>query len=413
MSDEVCVFLDANVLLHYQQPNQIDWRTLCRAERVNLIVYPTLLTEVSGQKDKSPRHSIRDRAHKRETWLRERLNRLNEPLREGVFVVVDMHEAEARALANERNLDWQHGDDRIIAHALSYARQRRRTIVVTNDFGLELKARQVFSLEAFGLDRSLSLPSEPDPEKERADKLERDLRELRNRLSKLEVTPSAPVIIPRCSITETEEEFIGRNLEEAQESYGRWQQSRSMVGYGQGPVDNILRHPRNAGLLNAANQYLRLHYRWLVRADGATPVSLSIRNVGSSPATNARLWVHAPSSIRLFNLVSLGPAPEPSPSLGSFRSHLKPGQPRCLPWNRTGWIDYGAKRFDVTPDFGRSEFGFERIAHHEQVLAPDLYLRANHDAPLLETALSISILCDERSNPEQDNIPIRVVESAL
>jgi len=410
MSDEACVFPDANVLLHYQQPDQIDWRTLCQAERVNLVVYPTLLTEVSDQKDKNPRRNVRDRAHKRETWLRERLTRLNEPLREGVFVVLDMHEAEARALAKERDLDWQHRDDRIIAHALSCARQRRRTIVVTNDFGLELKAREVFGMEAFGLDRSLSLPSEPDPEKERADKLERELRELKNRVPRLEAASSAPVAVPRCSITETEEEFIERNLDQAQESYERSQRSRSMIGYGQGPADSI-RNPRIAELLNDAKRYLRSYYHWLVRVDGATPVSLSIRNAGSSPATNVRLWVHAPSSIRLFNLVSLGPVPEP-PLTEPFRSHLRPALPRRLPWHHTGYIDYTAKCFDLAPDFGSGEFSFERIAHHEKVLAPDLYLRADHDAPLREAALSISILCDERSNPEQDNIPIRVVESA-
>lgn len=137
MNGDAYVFLDANILLHFHPPDQMDWPALCRAKRVNLVIYPLLMTEITKAKDEHPRRTIRDRAREREAWVRERLSRLETPVRPGVFLRRDTREP--RPLARDLDLDWQHRDDRIIAHAVGYAREGRRTFVMTNDGGLELK----------------------------------------------------------------------------------------------------------------------------------------------------------------------------------------------------------------------------------------------------------------------------------
>lgn len=145
MNGDAYVFLDANILLHFHPPDQMDWPALCRAKRVNLVIYPLLMTEITKAKDEHPRRTIRDRAREREARVRERLSRLEATVRPGVFLKRDTKEP--HPLARELDLDWQHRDDRIIAYAVSYARERRRAFVMTNDGGLELKLPD-FGLEA-------------------------------------------------------------------------------------------------------------------------------------------------------------------------------------------------------------------------------------------------------------------------
>lgn len=406
MSDEAYVFLDANILLHFQPPDQIDWCALCRAKRVTLVVYPLLMTELTKAKDEHSRRNIRDRARKREVWLRERLSRLDDPIRPGVFLARDTKEP--RALARELDLDWQHRDDRVIAHAVDYARQGRRIFVMTNDGGLELKLPD-FDVQTLVPPEDLWLEPEPDPEKLRADKAEKELRDIRNRLPKFILGIRSPILIPRPSMTESEEDYVQRILARARDAYEQAQRQQ----YGHGRFPTVVAHdfdaPLHAHEHAQVREYLAAHHRWLTRIDGAQQTALMIENVGTSPATHVRIRLKGPSFIRILTRQSIGPMPS-LPFTSSVFQGLQVNAARSLPGDDFSIVVFDGKHFTVAPDCQSAEHAVERIAHQERFLSPGLHLAANRDAPLGGTALDIEIFCDELGPPEKLVIPLHVVE---
>ena len=406
MGNEACVFLDANIFLHFQPPDQMDWPALCRAKRVNLVIYPLLMTEITKAKDEHPRHNIRGRAREREAWVRERLSRLEIPVRPGVFLIRDTKEP--RSLARELDLDWQHRDDRIIAHAVSYAREGRRTFVMTNDGGLELKLPD-FGLEALPPDERLRLAPEPDPEKLRADSAERELRQIKNRLPGFAVSSPTPISVSRPSMTESEDDHVQRVLTAAQDAYLRSQQNR----YGHSHASTIVIHdfvsPQHAPEHARVRSYLTAHHRWLAQVDGAQQTTLMIENVGSAPATNVRLRLQGPAFIRMLTRRSIGPMPS-LPYVSSIFHGLQVDTPWSLSGENFLFTDPNAEQFTVAPDFRSAGHDVGRIAHQERVRSPNLYLAVERDAPLGDTGLDVEIFCDELGPPEKLVIPLRVVD---
>ena len=194
MIDTAYVFPDTNVLLHFQLPNQIDWPALCKARRVFLVVYPLLRKELSKAKDLHPNKRIRKRAGEREAWLRERLTMMDQPIRPDVFLL--RNTKEPRGLIEQLGLDKDVSDDLIVAHAVNLRDEGKHVLVVTADGGLEMKLEDQ-GIPVLILDDALRLASEPDLEKARADSLECELRVLRNRLPRLEVSLSEPCVILR------------------------------------------------------------------------------------------------------------------------------------------------------------------------------------------------------------------------
>ena len=406
MNGDAYVFLDANILLHFHPPDQMDWPALCRAKRVNLVIYPLLMTEITKAKDEHPRRNIRDRARERETWVRERLSRLETPVRPGVFLKRDTKEP--RSLARDLDLDWQHRDDRIIAHAVGYAREGRRTFVMTNDGGLELKLPD-FDLEALPPDERLRLAPEPDPEKLRADNAERELRRIRNRLPRFAVGPSTPIPVSRPSGTESEDDYVRRVIATARDEYLRSQQNR----YGHGHFPTVIIHdfdaPQHASEHARVRSFLAAHHRWITQVDGARRTTLMIENVGSAPATNVRLRLQGPAFIRILTRRSIGPMPSLTYVSSVFHG-LQVDVPWSLPGENFLFSDPNAKHFTVAPDLRSAGYDFDRIAHQERVCSPDLYLAVDHGAPLGDTSLDVEIFCDELGPPEKLAVPLRVVE---
>lgn len=406
MNGDAYVFLDANILLHFHPPDQMDWPTLCRAKRVNLVIYPLLMTEITKAKDEHPRRTIRDRARAREVWVRERLSHLEAPIRPGVFLKRDTQEP--RSLARDLDLDWQHRDDRIIAHAVSYVRGGRRTFVMTNDGGLEMKLPD-FGLEALPPDERLRLAPEPDPEKLRADSAEMELRQIKSRLPRFTVSSPTLISVSRPSMTESEDDYTHRVFATARDAYLQSQQNR--YGYGRLPMvvvhdfDVPQRAPEHARLKG----YLAAHHRWLAQVDGAQQTILIIENVGNSPATNIRLRLQGPAFIRILTRRSIGPMPSLTHVSSVFHG-LQVDTPWSLPGDNFLFVDFHAKHFTVSPDLRSAGYDVDRIAHQECVRSPDLYLAVDRGAPLGDTGLNVEIFCDELGPPEKLVIPLRVVD---
>ena len=318
MIEEAYVVPDTNVLLHFQPPDQIDWPALCGARRVLLVVYPLLRKELSRAKDLHANKRIRKRAGEREAWLRERLSNMDEPIRPGVFLFRDAREP--RALVERLGLDRDVADDLIAAHAVNLRDGGRQVFVATADGGLEMK------LEDQGIpdivpDDALRLPPEPDPEKARADGLERELRALRGRLPRLEVLLAEPWVIRRQQGYGSEDDHVRLGLDAAEAVY-RGQQVERAGWRHPGLVEKLrldtIWNPKFQVHLAAAQRFLREQHRWVAASEGATPLWLMVFNSGTLTATDVRVRVFAPRHIALYRPGGFGTQPVRHSHLEAF-----------------------------------------------------------------------------------------------
>jgi hypothetical protein len=63
------VFIDTNVAMHYQRPDQIDWKKLTGSDSVVLVAAPVLLSELERQKIHNPSRKLKERADAFIRWL--------------------------------------------------------------------------------------------------------------------------------------------------------------------------------------------------------------------------------------------------------------------------------------------------------------------------------------------------------
>ena len=396
MSDEAYVFLDANILLHFQRPDSVDWQKICQVETVYLVIYPLLMTEIDKAKDERPQRYLRDRARRLGVWLRERLSRLDEPIRAGVFFVRDTREP--RQVATEHDLEWQHRDDRIIAYAIHYMKTQRNVMISTNDGGLEMRLPD-YNIQFVGLSESLQLPPEPDSEKLRADKAERELRELRSRSPEFSVLVN-PIELPLTRSIETEEEYVSRVLQRTQDALERNYDINPLFRrFPNGSTKSI--HDLNAASqLDSATRYVREHYQWITPRIGIRRVDITVSNNGNAVANNVRIRINPPSSIKLYSLCGFGRPPN-RPLLSVLFQEMYCDYPGHFQVGLIPRSDNVGADFCIDHVSGAAQYAWQRISHKDNVTAPGLYISAQVEAPLGQIALEATILCDELASEQK------------
>jgi hypothetical protein len=177
--DSCAIFLDTNCLIHYKSIDQIDWKRLSCYDQVSLMVAPIVLKELNRHKDRGDRPSIKKRARSVIALLR-RLSTSPTPgrVRDGVNLHLVTQEPLIDFTADD--LDREVDDDRLIASAVSWARKNSSVAVLlaAGDFAVEIKTRTRPELTFLPLPEDLVLPLD--------DSEQRELRELRAKVSKLE-----------------------------------------------------------------------------------------------------------------------------------------------------------------------------------------------------------------------------------
>ncbi len=139
----VYAFLDANTFMHFTMFTAVKWPELLEANRVCLVLAPSVMRELEKYKDDSSQPARRNR-------VREVLSKLKPPLRvsrpdapASIGPDVEIFDITQEPSINwqDRGLDPMTPDDRLIATILTFAPQLPgRTLLVTNDFPAERKA---------------------------------------------------------------------------------------------------------------------------------------------------------------------------------------------------------------------------------------------------------------------------------
>lgn len=238
------LFLDANVYLHYQPFDQIDWLEVAQADTATIVVPPVTIRELNKNKDTHPIARIRKRA---DAALKV-LSRLFDsvacaPLRAGVEIRLEDRDPLVDFTLLQLNREVQ--DDHLIASILLCRDEEpdANIVLITADTGLTLvaKARRL-GLATTRLPDSLKLPEEPDPDQVRIRKLEQELHELRSKCPQLSLVfedgaQYAKFALPRP--VELTQVAIEERIREIRKRYPKMQEQPRQEIQVHGAVDSI------------------------------------------------------------------------------------------------------------------------------------------------------------------------------
>ena len=172
------IFLDTNIFMHCDPPDQIPWLEVFEADRVEIIVPMIVVDELDRHKDNHPQIKLRRRALERLKQLEKWSLSEHEEIRRGVSIVLEtwVPTVDFEAL----RLKEAKPDHLLIASMVAYRDEHGETdiVLVAHDTGPRLTARRL-KFEAVELPKDCRIEGEPDP-------LEKDNRELKQKLQRFE-----------------------------------------------------------------------------------------------------------------------------------------------------------------------------------------------------------------------------------
>ena len=169
------VFIDTNILLHYQFFRDVDWAKELHAREAVLVFAPVVVEELDRRKWDGTR---RDRARAKKVLKALKNLRLSPTpvaIRRGVKIMA-LDEEPADDLFARHRLRLRVSDDRLLASVLAFeeAQSGAAISVLTADMGLSLRAstRQIAVVEP---DERLQMDDEPDEAEREIETLQRQL----------------------------------------------------------------------------------------------------------------------------------------------------------------------------------------------------------------------------------------------
>lgn len=182
------LFLDTNILLHFQLFTEIDWLQILASRQIKIFFPPVIIRELDKKKIEVSSKKIRDRA-------KTIISKLKELRKVGSFVVKDVTIPIA-FINEEPKIDWDVAqldpnlnDDRLIASISTFAESEQMLSsvrLVTNDFGLQLKA-DAKRITFIDLPESYALALADDPVDSDLRRTKAELVKLQSQFPKLEV----------------------------------------------------------------------------------------------------------------------------------------------------------------------------------------------------------------------------------
>lgn len=179
---ELVVFPDTNCLLHYPCIQEIDWRLLCDAEVVRLILSRQVIAELD---EKKSHPTLRDRAERTIKEIR-RLLKKDGQVRDQVTIDVYSKNVSVSEYLHGLNNDSQ--DYQIVCHVLAFAKECDPVpvAIVTEDLGMELRCK-TFNVLVIEPARENRLPNPTTELDKKYTKAIQELQSLQNMLPRIEI----------------------------------------------------------------------------------------------------------------------------------------------------------------------------------------------------------------------------------
>lgn len=362
--EPVYVMLDANVLLHYQRPDQIDWLAMRKCRSVRLIITPILLKELEKQKVTNPSRKLRERARSLVTWLGVFIES-ETPLevRKGVAFSLVRHSPQIDYA--QHRLSQVIADDELIAAAIEYQSEHGCSVwLCTADMGLRLKL-PAHGLRPIILPDELMLPNEPDEVERENLKLKAELARQQQRLPLLQFS------------------FLDGSDVTALPNV------RADEGIAPEPLSQLSQFSQFNPSAYIYPKYLSDFSRWKREVRFSTAFRVCLKNAGTGAATNVRIQI-------------------------DFPDFVYAARPPSMPELSTHFLS------DVDPQFASEEaptysdnkrrviFGLDSLVHNRTLESDPVYLRFRRKEAIQNFAADFLITCVELIKPIQGKLRFTV-----
>lgn len=430
------VFIDTNIPLHFQRPDQIDWCNLTGVRTVNLVAAPVLLRELERQKVHNPSRALRERAGAFVKWLDGFMDDPDKIVRPGVQWLFIPHESQIDFASH--NLSRDLSDDHLIASVLDYKADPGCPVhVATGDIGVKgkLKFRQI---NVLWLPDALKRPGEPDPLEQEIKELRTENLRLNSRIPKLSVAFRGGAAFEDIDIEDRRESLVPsleamRTVHPLLRPPGKAPLSNTVPGSLAAVLEPYMRpfvisekrvNTYNEGL----NDYFGHYQKYLTDLDDyqeqrrlSTQVEIVIANNGTAPASHIWLALAVPDGVRLtlvdnFVQEPEPPEPPPRPMLGDELLGIDLFHGVALPDYLLARKEHlfksvrihGASDPVITPDGRSIRFGLPRLQQRTETPLEPLAMHFVGQQDVRSFPIQYRLSADEISEPMIGEIHIRV-----
>jgi hypothetical protein len=302
-------FIDTNILLHYPQPDKLDWCGMLGADSVTLVVAPVVIRELNDKKDTPGPRKTRDRAASALRWLEQFIGQSSPQVQRNVDILLQSHDPQIDF--SKSRLSQAIHDDWLIAALLEFRQdnQGRNALLVTDDIGLTIKA-QAHGITVQRLPQDLKLPEEVEPAEKRVRELEDELRRVRNAMADL------------CLVFDKDKRYLNVQLPRAPEfnpelvcekmaalrcrcpklvkpsGYSGADLSRGVV-LGPEEIDHY--NKRLDNYYRSFEEYLEKMHRFEILKWGTVELKIVLLNQGGAPAKDIDVFIHFPDGFEVYD----------------------------------------------------------------------------------------------------------------
>jgi len=357
---EQILFLDTNILLHFQLFTEIDWAGLLGMDHTRLIFSPIIVKELDKKKYDAPSHKLKDRAQMI-------LSKLKDVRTVGNFICGGK-EIPVVFLAVEPMINWEFlqldpntNDDRLIGSVLQFQKESSSELtciaIVTNDLGLQLKA-QSHGIRTVDLPDSYRLTLVDDPVEINLRKTKAELEKLQAQLPKLELRfasdssdgsrliykfgeikprPTKEEIQQKVKTLETELLNKTSNTKPKVDPYSPFGQNMAeMIGALAVPPEWIKMYREKVeNYIHEYPDYIIREYDSVERINRSVQLRIKITNIGSAPAEDTDVFLFFPDG---FDLTDKEPKLFNIPKVPSWGYSILPGLNNLPDFSRTSNI---------------------------------------------------------------------------
>ena len=315
--NEVHVFPDVNVLLHFPAFDGLDWKTMCNASSVVIHITQPLLTELNKVKDTGTTKRVRKRAAAVQKQIKEFLaaDGLSKEIKPGIRVML---ESRSPKTSEFPSLNPAVSDDILIASLLTFCNEtNNEAILATDDDGLALiiKARES-NIRVVEPPENARLAAELDSDEKENIEIRRRLSKFENARPKLDITfttgdDALHITYPKAS----SDKEISQAIAKLRREHPRLQNPRDPLDYRQMALARIiasyqgssgtLDDPEAIASYNSELEGFFTDYETVYRANKLVEarmfeLNIQIGNIGAVPAEDVLVNLHFPNGFKLF-----------------------------------------------------------------------------------------------------------------
>lgn len=317
--------LDTNDFLEHRRFTEIDWLDLVGADRVTLVVPWQVVAELDDNKSNNRYATKRERARELLPLIEHYAQvAVGEEVRAGV--TMEFFSQSVDDICRENDLSPTVPDHVVIASAISIERLRGKgaVVLITGDTGMRMTARRV-GLAVISMPESLRLPQALDEAERERRELERELQRFQSRRPQFTIGWAGEEKIIRVALT-PHSKASPQALDQVTS------QRVSKIALPPPYILGNAENPRHADAVSRVTEFRKKFRKYVEDLDDARlrdsltfETRISLKNLGTKPATDVRLRVEFPDGIVVADEKPKYPAQPAAPSFGvSLLDSLNP-----------------------------------------------------------------------------------------